>query len=47
MATIKDIALLANVSTTTVSRVLNNDQSFSVSEITRSKSDCSCQAAGI
>ncbi|RCW49167.1 LacI family DNA-binding transcriptional regulator [Paenibacillus prosopidis] len=37
MATIKDIALLANVSTTTVSRVLNNDQSFSVSEITRSK----------
>lgn len=37
MATIKDIARLANVSTTTVSRVLNNDQSFSVSDMTRSK----------
>jgi LacI family transcriptional regulator len=37
MATIKDIAQLANVSTTTVSRVLNNDQSFSVSETTRNK----------
>jgi LacI family transcriptional regulator len=37
LVTIKDIAQLANVSTTTVSRVLNNDQSFNVSEKTRSK----------
>lgn len=37
MVTIKDIAQQANVSTTTVSRVLNNDQSFNVSEKTRSK----------
>lgn len=37
MATIKDIAKLANVSMTTVSRVLNNDQSFNVSEQTRNK----------
>ncbi|MBS4191963.1 LacI family DNA-binding transcriptional regulator [Bacillus sp. FJAT-49705] len=37
MATIKEIAKLANVSSTTVSRVLNNDESFSVSEETRNK----------
>ncbi|AKG37328.1 LacI family DNA-binding transcriptional regulator [Paenibacillus durus] len=37
MATMKDIARFANVSTTTVSRVLNNDQSFNVSELTRIK----------
>ncbi|KEQ25910.1 LacI family DNA-binding transcriptional regulator [Paenibacillus tyrfis] len=37
MVTIKDIAQQANVSTTTVSRVLNNDQSFNVSEKTRNK----------
>lgn len=37
MATIKDIAQLANVSATTVSRVLNNDKSLSVSEKTRSR----------
>ncbi|MDY8024961.1 LacI family DNA-binding transcriptional regulator [Paenibacillus polymyxa] len=37
MATIKDIAKLAEVSTTTVSRVLNNDPAFSVSEQTRNK----------
>lgn len=37
MATIKEIAKLANVSSTTVSRVLNNDESLSVSEETRNK----------
>lgn len=37
MATIKDIAELANVSPTTVSRVLNNDTSLSVTEETRKK----------
>lgn len=37
MATIKDIAKLANVSTTTVSRVLNRDPSFNVLEETRRK----------
>ncbi|USK36433.1 LacI family DNA-binding transcriptional regulator (plasmid) [Bacillus sp. F19] len=37
MATIKEIAKLANVSSTTVSRVLNGDESFSVSEETRNK----------
>lgn len=37
MVTIKDIAQQANVSNTTVSRVLNNDQSFNVSEMTRNK----------
>lgn len=35
MATLKDIAKLANVSQATVSRVLNNDQSLSVGEATR------------
>ena len=35
MATIKDIAQLAGVSATTVSRVLNYDESFSVTEETR------------
>ncbi|MCI3920758.1 LacI family DNA-binding transcriptional regulator [Paenibacillus sp. TRM 82003] len=37
MVTIKDIAEAANVSSTTVSRVLNRDQSFSVSDETRDK----------
>lgn len=37
MATIKDIAESANVSIATVSRVLNNDESMSVSENTRKK----------
>lgn len=37
MATIKEIAKLANVSSTTVSRVLNNDESLSVSEETSNK----------
>lgn len=37
MATIKDIAKLSNVSTSTVSRVLNNDSSLSVTEETRKK----------
>lgn len=37
MATIKDIANQANVSTATVSRVLNNDPSLSVSEETRER----------
>lgn len=35
MATLKDIAKLANISQATVSRVLNNDQSLSVGEATR------------
>jgi LacI family transcriptional regulator len=35
MATIKDIAKLAKVSTATVSRILNNDTTLSVSESTR------------
>ncbi|UOK57437.1 LacI family DNA-binding transcriptional regulator [Bacillus sp. OVS6] len=35
MATIKDIALLSNVSASTVSRVLNNDKLISVQEETR------------
>jgi LacI family transcriptional regulator len=37
MATIKEIAKLANVSSTTVSRVLNSDNTLSVSEETRNK----------
>jgi LacI family transcriptional regulator len=37
MATIKDIALKANVSASTVSRVLNNDATLSVSEETRER----------
>lgn len=37
MATIKDIATKAKVSITTVSRVLNQDKNFSVSDQTRSK----------
>lgn len=37
MATIKDIANQANVSITTVSRVLNQDQTFNVSDQTRLK----------
>lgn len=37
MATIKDIAEQANVSTATVSRILNNDPSLSVSGNTRKK----------
>lgn len=37
MATIKDIADLANVSTSTVSRVLNNDLTLSVTKETRKK----------
>lgn len=35
MATIKDIANLANVSSATVSRILNNDRTLSVPEETR------------
>ena len=37
MVTIKDIAKLANVSTATVSRILNNDATLSVSDETRKK----------
>jgi LacI family transcriptional regulator len=37
MATIKEIALKANVSTATVSRILNNDQTLSVAEDTRKR----------
>lgn len=37
MATLKDVAKLAQVSTTTVSRILNEDASFSVKEETRAK----------
>jgi LacI family transcriptional regulator len=37
MATIKDIAVQANVSTATVSRILNNDPTLSVSEDTRKR----------
>ncbi|MBM7570388.1 LacI family DNA-binding transcriptional regulator [Aquibacillus albus] len=37
MATIKDIAFRSNVSASTVSRVLNNDQTLSVSEETRKR----------
>jgi len=37
MATIRDIAKLANVSNVTVSRVLNNDNTFSVSDETRQR----------
>jgi LacI family transcriptional regulator len=37
MATIKNIAELAKVSTATVSRILNNDQSLSVSDDTRKR----------
>lgn len=37
MVTIKDIAKLANVSTATVSRILNNDTTLSVSDETRKK----------
>ena len=35
MATLKDIAKLANVSSATVSRVLNKDKTLSVGEETR------------
>ena len=35
MATIKDVAELANVSSATVSRILNNDKTLSVPEETR------------
>jgi LacI family transcriptional regulator len=37
LATIRDIAIKANVSSVTVSRVLNRDQTFSVSEETRQR----------
>src|SRR5579875_3080174 len=37
MATIKDIAVLSQVSPGTVSRVLNNDQTISVTEETRER----------
>ncbi|MGE6632251.1 LacI family DNA-binding transcriptional regulator [Bacillus sp. NPDC077027] len=37
MTTLKDIALYANVSVSTVSRVLNHDHTLSVSEMTREK----------
>jgi LacI family transcriptional regulator len=37
MATLKDIAIKANVSTSTVSRILRNDKTLSVSDQTRSK----------
>ena len=35
MATIKDVANLANVSSATVSRILNNDKTLSVPEETK------------
>lgn len=35
MASIQDIATLAGVSKATVSRILNQDPNFSVSEVTR------------
>ena len=37
MSTIRDVANLANVSTATVSRVLNNDTTYKITEETRSK----------
>ncbi|MBC8080033.1 MAG: LacI family DNA-binding transcriptional regulator [Gorillibacterium sp.] len=37
MATVKDIARLAGVSPSTVSRVMSGDATFSVSEETRNK----------
>ena len=37
MATIKDIAELAQVSPATVSRILNQDETLSVTEATRKK----------
>lgn len=37
MTTIKDIAVQANVSTATVSRILNNDPTLSVSDLTRKR----------
>lgn len=37
MATLKDIALKANVSTSTASRILNNDKTLSVADQTRAK----------
>ncbi|WP_373786392.1 LacI family DNA-binding transcriptional regulator [Jeotgalibaca porci] len=37
IATLKDIAELANVSTATVSRVLNEDETLSVGDETRQK----------
>ena len=38
MAKLKDVAQLANVSIATVSRILNNDETLSVTEDTK---DCS------
>lgn len=46
MATIRDIASDAGVSTTTASRVLNNDPKISVSSETRSKIFCSARKLG-
>ena len=43
MATLKDIASLANVSIATVSRVLNQDTSLSVTEETRQIGRASCR----
>ena len=37
MATIREVAKKAGVSITTVSRILNNDDSFNVSKITKEK----------
>ena len=41
MATIREVAKKAGVSITTVSRILNNDDSFNVSKITKEKVDIS------
>ena len=37
MSTIRDVAKLANVSTATVSRVLNNDSTYKMTEETRNR----------
>ena len=35
MSTIRDVAKLANVSTATVSRIINNDTKYKITEATR------------